>query len=1036
MVPRPDATPMSRRPTPFLALAATLAAAGPSPAQSPASSPAASPADARTATDPRWQGLHFRSIGPVRGGRVTAVAGVRQRKREFYMGASGGGVWKTTDAGATWRNVSDGVFASPSIGAIRVAPSDPDVVWVGTGSDGLRSNVIPGKGVYRSTDAGRTWQFVGLRDAGQIGAVEVHPTDPNTAFVAAVGNAFGRNRERGLYRTTDGGRTWTNVLFVSDSTGAADVEFKPGEPTVLYAAMWRTERKPWTIISGAMDEGGLYKSVDGGTSWTRLGGGLPTGLVGKIDLAVTPARPERVYALVEAPAPKGGLYRSEDAGATWTLVNTTPGLLDRPFYFGNVDADPVNPDVVYVHSTSFWKSVDGGATFTTIESAHGDNHDMWIDPDDPNVFVHGNDGGAAVTLDGGRTWSTQFNQPTVESYTVAVDDRWPYRVYGPQQDVVPTTPIVPSLPETMWPVDDPMQYLLAGPGCETGPAIPSPWNRDVVYGACKGQFSRLNMRTGQESQSWVGGQSLYGHDPKDLIHRFQRVAPLVASPHEKGTLYHGSQYVMRTRDDGVTWERISPDLTANDPRTQGISGGPITRDITGEEYHSTLYAIRESPIEPGVIWTGANDGPVHVTRDGGKTWSKVTPPQLGPWGRVQGLEVSRHAKGTAYVAVYRYLLGDFRPYAFRTTDYGRSWTLLTPGTNGVPADVPTRAIREDPERRGLLYLGTDAGLFVSHDDGATWRSFQGDLPVVPVTDIAVHRRDLVLSTMGRGFWILDDLSPVQQLHDSVTRKRAYLFQPRPAIRWRHVSPGTRPGWPEYPAAAATLDLWFAEAPATAPVVEIRTAGGALVRRIEGSLTQAAAEPQGMRRPRGRGAPQGFLARQGHVRVRWDLMHEPPVGGGRGPMVAPGRYLVRALVGADTLVRSVLVQADPRVKEDGLTDELLVAQEKHNLAVRDAITEVRALAGRARTVRDQVAERGGALAREAAAIVAALESAGGRYPQGMLVQQVEYLAGMTTGADQRVPQDAVQRLATLRAQMVALRRRLDAVSKGTTAAVTP
>lgn len=1018
---------MSCRPALPLALAATFAASLAAPL-------GAQPADPRPATDPRWQGLHFRSIGPVRGGRVTAVAGVAQRPREYYMGASGGGVWKTTDDGATWRNVSDGWFASPSIGAIRVAPGNPDVVWVGTGSDGLRSNVIAGRGVYRSTDAGRTWRFLGLREAGQIGALEVHPDNPDVAIVAAVGSAFGKSRERGIYRTTDGGATWTNVLFVSDSTGGADVEFKPGDPTTLYAAMWRVERKPWTIISGAMDEGGVWKSTDGGTSWRRLGGGLPTGLIGKIDLAVSPAAPERLYALVEAPAPRGGLYRSDDAGATWTLVNNTQaGLLDRPFYFGNVDADPRNPDVVYVNATSFWKSTDGGRTFATLEPAHGDTHDMWIRPDDPQTFIHGNDGGAAITHDGGRTWSTQYNQPTAEIYTVAADTRFPYRVYGPQQDVVPTTPVLPSLPESMWAADEAVQYMLAGPGCETGPVLPSPWNPDVVYGACKGQFSRLHLRTGQESQSWVGAQSLYGDDPKDLIHRFQRVAPLVASPHVKGTLYHASQYLMRTRDEGVTWERISPDLTANDPRTQGISGTPITRDITGEEYHSTIYAVRESPIEPGVIWTGANDGPVHVTRDGGRTWNKVTPPGLGPWGRVQNIDVSRHARGTAYVAIYRFLLGDFKPYAYKTTDYGKTWTLLTPGTNGVPADVPTRVVREDPDRKGLLYLGTEFGLYVSLDDGATWQSFQGDLPLVPVTDIAVHRKDLVLSTMGRGFWILDDLSPVQQLADSITRKRAHLFAPRPAIRWRHVAAGGRPGWPEYPAAAATLDAWFAEAPATPPTVEIRDARGAVIRRLQGTLTTPEAEPQGMRRPRGAARPQGFVARQGHVRIRWDLLHEPPMGGGRAPMVAPGRYTVRLLAGADTLARPLVVQADPRVRDDGITDELLVAQEKHNLAARDAVSEVRALARRAREVREQVAPRGGALAREADAIVAALESAGGRYPQGMLVEQLGYLYGMTLGADQPVPRDAIARLATLKAQMAGLKRRLDAVAKGTTTA---
>ncbi|MCU0619788.1 MAG: hypothetical protein MUF40_07875, partial [Gemmatimonadaceae bacterium] len=587
----------------------------------------------------------------------------------------------------------------PAIGAIRVAPSNPDIVYVGTGSDGLRSNIITGKGVYRSSDAGRSWTFLGLEESGHVGAIEVHPTNPNVAFVAAIGQAFSKNRERGLYRTTDGGATWTNVLFVSDSTGAVDVEFKPDDPTTLYAAMWRAERKPWTIISGAMDEGGVWKSTDGGTSWRRLQGGLPTGLIGKIDLAVSPAAPNRVYALVEAPRPKGGLYRSDDAGATWTLVNTTAGLLARPFYYTNVDADPTNADVVYVNNESFFKSTDGGKSFTVLSTPHGDNHDMWINPDEPDIWVQSNDGGANVTLDGGRTWSTQYNQGTSEHYTVAVDDRWPYRVYGPQQDQGPTL-IIPSLPVNAIGVDEPSQYWQQGPGCETGPAVPSPWDRNVVYGACKGQFSRFHLGTGQEINSWVGAQSMYGHDPKDLIHRFQRVAPLTTSPHVKGTIYHASQFVMRSRDEGTTWERISPDLTAFDPATQGISGQPITRDITGEEFHSTIYALEESPLEPGVLIAGANDGPVSITRDGGKTWKRVTPP-MPPGGRVQSVEGRRPGARPARGS---------RPQGAPLPRH-RVRALREPRRRRDLAAVPGRS----PARAGHRHRGAPQGSRARHD---------------------------------------------------------------------------------------------------------------------------------------------------------------------------------------------------------------------------------------------------------------------------------------------------------------------------------
>ncbi|HET9010415.1 MAG TPA: hypothetical protein VFN38_01305, partial [Gemmatimonadaceae bacterium] len=572
---------------------------------------AAAPAEAqRSPATPDWSafdsarlgGMRYRMIGPARGGRVTAVTGVNQEPHTFYMGATGGGVWKTVDAGASWHNVSDGSFPTGSIGAMDVADSDPSVVYVGTGSEAIRSNVSIGRGIYKSTDAGRSWRFVGLRDAGQIGAVVVHPANPDVVYAAVVGNPFANSRTRGVYRTRDGGATWRQVLFLSDSTGAVDIELQPGSPDVVYASMWRGARRPWTIISGG-GEDGIYRSTDGGDSWTKLGGGLPTGVVGKSDLAVSAAAPRRVYALVEAKV-GGGLYRSDDAGERWTLVNTTPGLITRPFYYDNVDADPTNADVVYVGTEGFYKSVDGGRSFRTMRTPHGDNHDLWINPRDGRLFIQSNDGGANVTLDGGATWSSQQNQPTAEIYQVAMDDQYPYRVYGAQQDN--STLILPSLPVGAAGLDDPIQSWRQGPGCETGPIIPHRTNPDTVYGSCKGQFSRMSRRAGQERQFWVGAQSLYGNANRDLLYRFQRVSPMELSPHDSRTVYYGSQHVHRTRDEGVTWERISPDLTANDPRYRAtISGEPITIDVTGEEMYATLYAIRESPVTPGVIWTGA-----------------------------------------------------------------------------------------------------------------------------------------------------------------------------------------------------------------------------------------------------------------------------------------------------------------------------------------------------------------------------------------------------------------------------------------------
>ena len=519
-------------------------------------------ADGNTVFDPAlFEGMRYRNIGPSRGGRVTAVTGVASQPATFYMGSTGGGVWKTTDYGRNWVNISDGFFATGSIGAMDVAESDPSVIYVGTGSDGIRSNVITGRGVYRSGDAGKTWSFVGLRNVGQIGAVIIHPENADVVYVAAMGSAFAPTADRGVYRSTDGGSTWEHVLFLSDSTGAVDLEFAPDNPNEIYASLWRGERKPWTIISGA-HEGGVYKSHDAGDSWTQLTNGLPQGLRGKSDLAVSRADADRVYVLMEAPAPDDGLYRSDDRGLTWRQVTSYNPILNRPFYYTNVDADPTNADVVYVNNERFYKSVDGGENFERIRTPHGDNHDMWINPTNPDVFVQSNDGGANVTLDGVRTWSTQHNQPTAELYQVAIDDRFPYWVYAGQQDN--STIMVPSLPPLSRP-GGPTAYWRAIGGCETGPAIPKPGDPNIVYSNCKGRFGRYNQMTGQEKQYYVGMGNMYGHNTADLEYRFQRVSPIHVSPHDPGIVYHASQYLHRTTDEGVTWETISPDLTGRDP---------------------------------------------------------------------------------------------------------------------------------------------------------------------------------------------------------------------------------------------------------------------------------------------------------------------------------------------------------------------------------------------------------------------------------------------------------------------------------------
>jgi photosystem II stability/assembly factor-like uncharacterized protein len=634
-----------------------------------------------TEVDPKLLGgLKYRMVGPSRGGRVTAVAGHRAKPGTFYQGTSGGGVFQTDDYGLNWRPISDGFFETGSIGAIDVADSNSDIVYVGTGSDGIRSNVIVGRGMYRSNDAGRTWTHIGLRDTGQIAKVQVDPTNPEVVFAAAQGSPWANGPDRGVFRSLDGGRTWKKVLYVDERLGASAVAMNPLNPKEVYAALWFGQRKPWTIISGsdAKAGAGVYKSTDGGDTWLKLDVGLPQGLIGKIDLDVSPSNPRRAYALIEAPEAERALYRTDDSGATWARQSNAPGLLRRPFYYTNVHAHPKNPDIVFVSNESFFKSTDGGATFKTLSTPHGDNHALWINPDNPDLMVQTNDGGANVTLNGGISWTTQMNQPTAEIYGIETDDQFPYRLYGAQQDTGWPL-ILPSLPPFAHSYDDALLMQVPGPGCETGPVKPKPGAPHIVYGVCKGEFYRMNMETGQEQSYWIYPQNRYGQAASAIRYRMQRITPFEISPHDPEVIYHGSQYLHRTADGGQTWDTISPDLTAKPEGTQGISGEPITRDITGEEMYSTIYAIEESRLEPGVIWVGTNDGLVQISRNGGKTWANVTPKGMPPMGRVQSIDDSPHHKGSALVSYYRTLLGDLAPYVYRTDDYGASWTLLTDG---------------------------------------------------------------------------------------------------------------------------------------------------------------------------------------------------------------------------------------------------------------------------------------------------------------------------------------------------------------------
>jgi photosystem II stability/assembly factor-like uncharacterized protein len=969
-----------------------------------------------------FKGLRFRLVGPSRGGRVTTVTGVPSQPKTFYMGVASGGLFKTIDSGATWTPITDGKVPLGSTGSIAVADSDPNVIYLGTGSDGVRSNVSTGRGMYKSTDGGATWKFIGLYNAGQIGAVRIHPNNPNIVWVAANGNVFKPNEERGIFKTTDGGQTWRKILFVSDMLGAMDVELQPGHPDVVYAWLSRLERKPWTIISGSK-EGGFYRSTDGGEHFSRVSNGLPSDLIGKANLAVTAANPNRIYALVEA-KPGGGLYRSEDAGQSWALINSQGSLIQRPFYYTTLGADPANADLIYAGAESFFKSVDGGKTFALFRTPHGDNHDIWINPHDSQIIIQSNDGGANVSTDGGKTWSTQMNQPTAEIYGIWTDNQFPYKLYAAQQDN--TTLIISSQAEPLSTTD-----WRTGPGCETGPIMPHPQNPEIVYGSCKGQYSVMNLRTGQEKNYWIGAQSLYGNPASDLIYRMQRVSPMAVSPHDPDVLYYGSQYVHRTRDRGVTWEKISPDLTAHDSCCQGASGEPITRDVTGEEFYSTLYAIAESPTEKGVIWTGANDGPFYVTRNNGKTWSNVTPPDLPRGGRVQYIEPSPHRKGSAYFAVYRWLLGDFQPYLYRTEDYGKNWKRLTDGKNGIPADWPTRVVREDPDREGLLYAGTEFGMFISFDNGSHWQPFQLNLPNVPVSDIKIFHKDLIVSTQGRAIWILDNVTPLHQLAESSKTSEIKLFKPRDGYRTRTAAANLGPMidyfLPETANQPVTIEILDSKSQVVNSYSSETPNGTGRTTTNRGMPGVGNAGPESQPEdpdagPVRRGSPPPIVTRAAGInRFVWDVRHQ------QGPILPPGTYQARLKVGTTVATETFNLLMDPRVAEEGITSIDLEQQFEHNMRVRTLVSDVNQLVSRVRWAQNKLKDTQHTDERMRTAldsIANKLLTEPVRYGKPGLQAHITYLAGMTATVDQKIGHDAEERYETLRKELESLKIEVD------------
>ncbi len=731
-------------------------------------------------TREKLDALKWRCIGPSRGGRVVAVAGDPADAMVFYFGACAGGIWKTIDGGIYWRCVSDGFLGSAAIGAIAVARSDRNVIYAGTGETEIRLDVSYGDGIYKSTDAGRTWSNVGLRKTKHIGRICVHPSDPDIVFVAALGDVFGPNEERGVFRSCDGGRTWQKVLYRSYDAGAVEMSMDPNNPRILFATFWEARRSFWNLSSGGPGSG-LFRSTDGGDTWEDVSRapGLPSGLLGKLGVAVSPAKAGRVWTLVEASDDKTGLYRSDDYGARWTMVSSNRDLMHRPWYYTHVFADTRDPDTVYVANLQMWKSTDGGVSFTEIMTPHGDNHDLWIDPVNPARLVQGNDGGACVSFNGGLTWSSIYNQPTAQFYRIDIDSRYPYRVYGTQQDN--TSIAVPSA--TQWGAITLGDCSYPGTG-ESGFIAVHPDDPNIVYcGAVgsspggAGALQRYDHRTGQIQLVNVWPEESTGIVPRDMRYRFAWTFPIVFSPHDSNVLYAGGNHVFRTRNEGMSWEEISPDLSLNDISRQGASGGAITHESAGAEVHATCACVAESPHRKGEIWASTDDGLVQMTRDDGASWQNVTPSAMPELAYIGCVEISLHDPNTIYVAATRYKLADYKPYLFRSTDGCQSWQSIT---DSFPAAEITRVVRADPVCPGLLFVGTETGVYVSLDDGQGWTRMPGGLPVVPVYDLKIKGTDLVAGTHGRSFWILDDISPLRALADGIARTR--LFAPRTTIR--------------------------------------------------------------------------------------------------------------------------------------------------------------------------------------------------------------------------------------------------------------
>ncbi len=988
------------------------------------------PTGASTFDSTQFGGLHWRSIGPYRGGRVTTVTGVPSQPLTFYMGATGGGIWKTTDAGLTWRNISDGQLRMGSIGALAVAPSDPNVVYAGMGESEPRGQSSSwGDGVYKSTDAGKTWQYVGLERTKSIAKVAIDPRNPDVVYLAAEGSRWTPGPDRGIYKTTDGGTHWTLVLHPSDSVAAIDLSLDPSNPRILFAAMWDFQRLPWQIRSGGPGSA-IYRSTDAGATWTRLTGhGLPTGLVGRIGVDVSPANPERIYAIIEARGDTGGLYRSDDGGDHWHHFSDQRAIRDRAWYYTSITADPQDENTVYVMNAQIMKSIDGGKSFQVLRAKHGDNHDLWINPRNHDDMINGNDGGATITIDGGRSWSTQDNQPTGQIYRVNTDAQYPYWVYGAQQDN--TSIATPSAARGGITAAD--WYPVAG--CESAHLVFDPHDPRYIYGDCYQGILEEFDRTTRLSRSIAAYPEMNLNEPSDSTrYRFNWSAPLAVSPQDPQVIYWGGNVLFRTNDRGQTWRVISPDLTRNEKAHQGWGGAPITNEGAGGEVYNTIYYIAPSPHDSNTIWVGTDDGLVQLTRDGGRHWTNVTPKGVGP-GFVNAIEISPWTAGTAYIAYDGYKWSDWAPHIYRTTDYGRSWTEIV---NGIRAGDQVRVVRADHVRRGLLYAGTETGAYVSFDDGGRWQSLQANLPPVPVTDLQLRDGDLVASTEGRAFWILDDVSPLEQGAESVGPKQTKLFTPRAAYltEWGGGRGGVAGANP--PSGAIVYYHLPTGTDSTRVKLEILDAGGTVIR----TLASKAAPGE-----------HPIPGTPGMHRAVWDLrtarLDAPHginfFGSTAGYLVAPGRYTVRLTANGQHESVPLTVQQDPRVHltSDQVTEEQRVIRAIdqrlngifHDVKRLDDVRgQVRAIVAHASDLpsSDRVASTGKRLAARLDSLSVRLlqpKHTNGQdiinFPNG-LVDQWVYLAGQVDGSYMPVTAGVKQRLADLQARWPAVQAQIDAL----------